>query len=119
MMKKYTTFLLFVIITIFASCKNDEFVEAESFEEIVKEIADQKNRELTNGRRCEICKFEETKPEVIYCDNGLNEDGENVILQISKGIVVSIVGVSFDEHMDKVKKGATCIMYTGGGEEAK
>ncbi len=112
-MKNYTTPLFLAVLTFFSSCHDDEFVQAESFEDIVKEITEIKNNSLTKGKTCFICDFEATTPEVIYCDNGLNEDNKNVVLQISKGTVVELVDITIQEQIEKVSKSATCKVYTG------
>ena len=112
-MKKYSTLLLLVTVSSLISCISDEYVEAESFEEIVKEIADEKNSILTKGKDCMVCNFDETTPEVIYCDNGPNEGGFNVVLQISQGTVVELVDITLTEQIEKASKSAICKFYTG------
>ncbi len=111
-MKKYITLLFLFLTTVFISCMDDEFEEAESLEAIIKDIVDRKNILLTRDKECLVCNFDETTPEVIYCDNGVNEDGENVILQISQGTVVEIVGITLLDQIEKVSKSAVCDFYT-------
>ena len=103
--------LFLVIVTAVSSCKDDEFEEAESFEEIVEQIREQKLNAITEGRECIICNFQDTEAPVYYCEGDLSEDGENTVLQLSAGTVVKLEDITLVEQEEKVRMKATCTRY--------